>query len=130
VNAATEADPAAAVNDATDGGAHGVLITAPALAAFHQGVAMTRRRGTCVLVGLPAGEFPAPLFEVVLKRITVRGSLVGTRQDLKESLRFAADGKVKADVERQPLAAVNDVLDRLHAGTVEGRVVLAVGGEG
>jgi propanol-preferring alcohol dehydrogenase len=29
---------------------------------------MTRRRGTCTLVGLPPGEFPLPLFDVVLKR--------------------------------------------------------------
>jgi propanol-preferring alcohol dehydrogenase len=36
---------------ATGGGAHGVLITAPSLSAFHQGVAMTRKRGTCVLGG-------------------------------------------------------------------------------
>jgi propanol-preferring alcohol dehydrogenase len=46
-----------AVRKGTSGGAHGVLITAPSLGAFKQGVAMTRKRGTCVLVGLPPGEF-------------------------------------------------------------------------
>jgi propanol-preferring alcohol dehydrogenase len=59
---AKEGDPAAAVKKVTDGGAHGVLITAPSLIAFKQGVGMTRKRGTCVLVGLPPGEFPTPLF--------------------------------------------------------------------
>ena len=34
----------------------GVLITAPSLAAFKQGVCMTCKRGTCVLVGLTPGE--------------------------------------------------------------------------
>ena len=34
------------------GGAHGVLITAPSLHAFRQGVGMTRKWGTCVLVGI------------------------------------------------------------------------------
>jgi threonine dehydrogenase-like Zn-dependent dehydrogenase len=56
------------------GGAHGVLITAPSLSAFRQGVGMTRRRGTWVLVELPPGEFPSPVFDIVLKRIAVRGS--------------------------------------------------------
>jgi propanol-preferring alcohol dehydrogenase len=46
-------DPAAAVKKETGGGAHGVLITAPSLSAFRRGVGMTRKRGTCVLVGLP-----------------------------------------------------------------------------
>jgi propanol-preferring alcohol dehydrogenase len=108
VNAKT-GDPAAAVKKGTDGGAHGVLITAPSLGAFKQGVGMTRRRGTCVLVGLPPGDFPVPLFDVVAGCITVRGSFVGTRQDMAESLAFAAEGKVKADLELQPLAAINQI---------------------
>jgi propanol-preferring alcohol dehydrogenase len=62
---AKQGDPAAAVKKATDGGAHGVLITAPSLGAFKQAVGMTRKRGTCVLVGLPPGDFPVPLFDVV-----------------------------------------------------------------
>lgn len=112
------------VKKATDGGAHGVLITAPSLAAFKQGVAMTRKRGTCVLTGLPPGEFPFPLFDVVVNCITVRGSFVGTRQDMAEALAFAAEGKVKADVELQPLSAINQVIDRLGRGEVAARVVL------
>ena len=115
------------VKKVTDSGAHGVLITAPSLAAFKQGVAMTRKRGTCVLTGLPPGEFPFPLFDVVLNCITVRGSLVGTRQDMAEALAFAAEGKVKADIELQPLSAVNSVLDRLERGEVAARVVLDFG---
>src|ERR1700685_1827534 len=63
INAKT-GDPAAAVKKATGGGAQGVLITAPSLIAFKQGVGMTRKRGTCVLVGLPPGGFPVPLFDV------------------------------------------------------------------
>jgi alcohol dehydrogenase, propanol-preferring len=117
-------DPAAELKAATDGGAHGVLITAPSLTAFKQGVAMTRKRGTCVLVGLPAGEFPVPLFDVVANCITVRGSFVGTRQDMVEALAFAVEGKVKADIEIQPLSSINSILDRLKNGEVAARVVL------
>ena len=123
VNAKTS-DAAAKVKKATGGGAHGVLITAPSLEAFKQGVGMTRKRGTCVLTGLPPGEFPFPLFDVVLNCITVRGSLVGTRKDMAEALAFAAEGKVKAEIELQPLSAINQVLDRLARGDVPARVVL------
>jgi propanol-preferring alcohol dehydrogenase len=116
--------PEEAVKQATDGGAHGVLITAPSLGAFKQGIGMTRKRGTCVLVGLPPGDFPVPLFEVVANCITIRGSFVGNREDMAEALAFAVDGKVKADIELQPLSAINDVFDRLEHGKVAGRVVL------
>jgi propanol-preferring alcohol dehydrogenase len=117
-------DPVAAVKKGTGGGAHGVLITAPSLGAFKQGVGMTRKRGTCVLVGLPPGEFPTPLFDVVANCITIRGSFVGTRQDMAEALAFAAEGKVKADIELQPLSSINQVLQRLEHDDVASRVVL------
>ena len=121
---AKDGDPIAAVIKATGGGAHGVLITAPSLGAFKQGVGMTRKCGTCVLVGLPPGEFPTPLFDLVANCITIRGSFVGNRRDMAEALAFAADGKVKADIELQPLSAINNVFQRLAHGDVPSRVVL------
>lgn len=131
---ARELGAALTINSATDdpvkvverevGGAHGVLITAPSLPAFRQGIGMTRRRGTCTLIGLPPGEFPLPVFEVVLKRITVRGSLVGTRADMQEALALAATYGIAAHVETEPLEDINDVFDRLRHGKIRGRVVL------
>ncbi|WP_018316521.1 alcohol dehydrogenase AdhP [Bradyrhizobium sp. WSM2793] len=112
---------------ATGGGAHGVLVTAVSTAAFAQALKMVRRKGTVSLVGLPPGEFPTPIFDVVLKRITVRGSIVGTRRDLDEAVAFAADGKVKAEVTKVPLAQINDVFERMKAGKIDGRMVLDFG---
>ena len=123
VNAKNE-DAAAAVKKGTGGGAHGVLITAPSLIAFKQGLGMVRKRGTCVLVGLPPGEFPVSIFDVVASCITIRGSFVGTRLDMAEALAFAAEGKVKADIELQPLSAINEIFARLEHGDVASRVVL------
>ena len=46
---------------------------------------------TSVLNGLPPGDFPVSIFDVVLKRLTIRGSIVGTRKDMQEALQFAAE---------------------------------------
>ena len=86
------------------GGAQGVLVTAVSTIAFKQAIGMLRRGGTCVLNGLPPGEFPISIFDMVLNRYTIRGSIVGTRVDLEEALMFAAAGKVRATIETQPLA--------------------------
>ncbi|QDP20781.1 alcohol dehydrogenase AdhP [Bradyrhizobium cosmicum] len=124
---ALNADAVDKVLAATGGGAHGVLVTAVSTAAFAQALKMVRRKGTVSLVGLPPGEFPTPIFDVVLKRITVRGSIVGTRRDLDEAIAFAADGKVKAEVTKVPLAEINDVFERMKAGKIDGRMVLDFG---
>lgn len=118
------------VIEQTGGGAHGVLVTAVSVPAFSQALKVVRRKGTISLVGLPPGEFPTPIFDVVLKRITIRGSIVGTRKDLAEALQFAADGRVKAHIHRTTLDKINDVFADMKRGNVDGRMVLDIGRPG
>jgi propanol-preferring alcohol dehydrogenase len=108
------------------GGAHGVLVTAVSPKAFSQAIGMARRHGTVALIGLPPGEFGVPIFDIVLNRITIRGSIVGTRADLAEAWEFAGEGKVKARTEVQPIEAINAIFDRLRQGKVDGRVVVTL----
>jgi propanol-preferring alcohol dehydrogenase len=122
---AIKEDPAGTIQKKI-GGAHGVLVTAVSVNAFKQAMGMLRRGGTCVLNGLPPGEFPVSIFDLVLNRYTLRGSIVGTRLDLEEALAFAAEGKVKATIELQPLDSINDVFARLKQGKVNGRIVLDI----
>jgi alcohol dehydrogenase, propanol-preferring len=125
VNAAST-DAVAAVTEATAGGAHGVLVTAVSPRAFSQAIALTRRHGTVALVGLPPGDFPTPIFDVVLKGITIRGSIVGTRKDLGEALAFAAEGKVKAHIHEAKLDDINKIFADMKAGKVDGRMVVSL----
>lgn len=120
---ARQTDPAAFLKKEI-GGAHGVLVTAVSPQAFAQATGMLRRGGTMSLVGLPPGDFPLDIFGMVLNGITVRGSIVGTRLDLQESLQFAAEGKVRATVATERLENINDVFARMHRGEIEGRIVL------
>ncbi len=106
------------------GGAHGVLVTAVSAIAFDQAISMVRRGGTVVFNGLPTGDFPVSIFDTVLNGITIRGSIVGTRLDLQESLNMAAAGKVKATVTAEPLENINDIFERMRQGKIEGRIVI------
>jgi propanol-preferring alcohol dehydrogenase len=121
---AKDADAVAKVIEATHGGAHGVVVTAVSVPAFGQAIAFARRKGTVSLVGLPPGEFPTPIFDVVLKRITIRGSIVGTRRDLAEAISFAAEGKVRAHIHTVKLEDINRIFTDLGAGRVDGRMVM------
>ncbi|MCF3990417.1 zinc-binding dehydrogenase, partial [Pseudomonas aeruginosa] len=106
------------------GGAHGVLVTAVSNSAFGQAIGMARRGGTIALVGLPPGDFPTPIFDVVLKGLHIAGSIVGTRADLQEALDFAGEGLVKATIHPGKLDDINQILDQMRAGQIEGRIVL------
>lgn len=122
INAATE-DAVSRVQSAIRG-AQGVLVTAASREAFDQAFGMLHKRGTMSLVGLPPGDLDVPIFDMVLNAKTVRGSIVGTRKDLEESLTFAAAGKVKSHFSTDRLDHINHIFAAMKAGHIDGRVVL------
>ncbi|WP_303969230.1 alcohol dehydrogenase AdhP [Sporosarcina ureae] len=116
-------DPAEAIQQQV-GGVQAAISVAVSKVPFEQAYRSIKRGGTLVAVGLPHEELPIPIFNTVLNGVTVKGSIVGTRIDMKEALDFAARGKVKAQIETAPLSKVNEVLDKMAAGKINGRVVL------
>ena len=120
---ATSVDVATEIQRLVDG-AHGALVTAVSPKAFEQAFDMLRAHGTMSLVGLPPGRMSLPIFNMVLKRITVRGSIVGTRQDLEEALAFAGSGAVSAHFSWDRLENINDIFARMADGRIDGRVVV------
>lgn len=122
---ASRVDPVAEIASHL-GGVHGALVTAPSGPAFAQAVGMLRKHGTLSLVGIPPGDFPLPIFDVVLNRLTVRGSIVGTRLDLAEALALAADGHAKTHFTWDKLDNINAIFDRMRDGKIDGRVVLQI----
>lgn len=129
VNGAVE-DPVAALKEQI-GGVHAAVVTAVATRAFEQAVQILRPGGTAVYIGIPGGkadEVRASIYAIAGGELTIRGSNVGTRQDLNEAVAFALRGQVAAHIERQPLSAANEVLDRMRQGKLVGRVVLDIPG--
>lgn len=110
------------------GGLHGALVTAVSPKAMEQAYSMLRSKGTMALVGLPPGQICLPVFDTVLKRITVRGSIVGTRQDLEEALEFAGEGKVAAHFSWDKIENINAIFERMEEGKIDGRIVLDLNG--
>ena len=120
---ATKEDPATAIQAL--GGADQAIALAVSPRAFEQAYRSLRRGGTLVFVALPAdNEVHLPIFETVLNGITVVGSIVGTRQDVREVFELHAAGLTRVISEVRPLAEVNQAIADVEAGRVAARVVL------
>ncbi|MEK4028148.1 alcohol dehydrogenase AdhP [Pseudobacillus sp. FSL P4-0506] len=108
------------------GGVQAAVSVAVTKRAFEQAYQSVKRGGTLVVVGLPNDELPIPIFDTVLNGVSVKGSIVGTRMDMKEALDFAARGKVKAQIETAPLDQINEVFEKMVQGKINGRIVLTM----
>jgi len=106
------------------GGADAAIVLTPAPSAIEQAFRSVKRTGKVLLVGIASTRFELPVVDTVLKGIHVQGSFLGTRQDLDDALRLAAEGRVKAHVETHPLESAPELLERLHRGEVTGRAVV------
>jgi propanol-preferring alcohol dehydrogenase len=121
VNAA-EVDPAEAIQHL--GGADVAIVLAVAPTVFDQAFRSLNRGGRLVLVSLPAdGTLTIPVFETVLKGISVIGSIVGTRQDLAEVFALHAAGRTRVVAASRDLSDVNEAVAEVLAGEVPARLV-------
>jgi propanol-preferring alcohol dehydrogenase len=106
------------------GGADAAIALAAAPKPFEQAFGSLRRGGRLVLVGLPAhNEMALPIFQTVLKGITVAGSIVGTRVDLAETFELHASGHTKVIRETRKLEDVNESFAEVLAGQAPARLV-------
>ena len=107
-----------------DGGAHAAVVTAVAKSAFNSAVNAVRAGGTVVAVGLPPESMDLSIPRLVLDGIRLVGSLVGTREDLKEAFEFAKEGKVVPKVQMRRLEEINEIFDEMKQGKIQGRMVI------
>jgi len=115
-------DPVAAIQKL--GGADVAIALAASPGSFEQAFASLRRGGRLVCVALPAdGTMNIPIFDTVLKGITVAGSIVGTRNDLAEVFRLHAAGRTKVIATGRKLDDVNACFDEVLASQVPARLV-------
>lgn len=106
------------------GGAHATVVTAVAKQAFNSAVDCVRAGGIVVAVGLPPEAMDLSIPRLVLDGIEIVGSLVGTREDLREAFEFAAEGLVVPKVQKRPIEDVNTIFDEMQAGKFKGRMVI------
>lgn len=118
-----ETNPAEEIKNKV-GGVQAAVSVAVSKVAFEQAYHSVKRGGSVMLVGLPNDEIPVPIFDTVLNGVSVKGSIVGTRKDMAEALQFAADGKVKAIISTAKLDDINQVLEDMEKGQINGRVVI------
>jgi propanol-preferring alcohol dehydrogenase len=121
VNAA-ETDPVAAIQAL--GGADVAIALAVHPASFEQAFNSLRRGGRLVCVALPAeGTMAIPIFDTVLKGISIIGSIVGTRQDLAEVFELHAAGRTTVTAVSRKLEDVNPAIEEVLSGTIPARIV-------
>ena len=81
-------------------------------------------QGALVLTGLTADPLPVVPIALISTQRRIIGSVIGSRQDLREVLQLAVQHKIRPMTESYSLEEVNKVHDRLRANQVRFRAVL------
>lgn len=106
-------------------GPHAVLLVAVTEKPFQQATQYVRSRGTVVCIGLPANAvLSAPVFDTVVRMITIKGSYVGNRADTAEAIDFYRRGLINAPYKTIGLSKLQDVYKLMKDGVIAGRYVV------
>jgi uncharacterized zinc-type alcohol dehydrogenase-like protein len=86
---------------------------------------MLKRDGTMTLVGAPDHPHPSPeVFNLIFKRRTLAGSLIGGIPETQEMLDFCAEHGIGAEIELISADRINEAYDRVVASDVRYRFVI------
>jgi propanol-preferring alcohol dehydrogenase len=120
---ATVEDPAERIQAL--GGADVAIALAVDPGSITRAFASLRRGGRLVLVSLPKdGRLEVPIFDTVLKGVSIIGSIVGTRADLADVFALHAAGRTHVIAEERRLEDINAAFDEILAGRVPARLVI------
>lgn len=106
------------------GGADACLNFAPVSSTWQQMLKACGPRARIVLVALPTAELCFHASSIIERGLTVRGSADGNRQELRQLMKLAAEGRIQSQVTSVPFAEINSALQQLQDGKVTGRLVL------
>jgi propanol-preferring alcohol dehydrogenase len=106
------------------GGVHVALVTSGSKAAYDSAFAALRPTGMLLVVGLPAEDISFPPILMAAREARIQASAVGTREDLREVLALAAQGKIRCEVAARPLSQINEILGQMRRGEISGRIAV------
>ncbi len=110
----------------TGGGAYAVVDCVGSEASASLGLRSLARSGALVIVGMLGGALRLALPLMPLKDLTVRGSYLGSLEEMGELMSLVGTGRVTPiPRESRPLSDAQRTLDDLEAGSIVGRVVLS-----
>ena len=88
-------------------------------------IVLLKRDGAMVLVGAPATPHPSPgVFNLITKRRTLAGSMIGGITETQEMLDFCAEHGIVADIELIRADEINAAYERMLKGDVQYRFVI------
>lgn len=123
-DATVEAGPTAGEDIRALGGADACLNFAPTPKIWPMVVEAINPLGWVISVAMVAEPVPLVLEWLTYNGVRITGTSVGTRQELIDVLQIAGRHKLHIKTETITLDAVNDGLDRLATGKVDGRLVV------
>ena len=106
-------------------GPHAAILLAVQERPFQQATEYVRSHGVVVCIGLPANAtIKAPVFDTVVRMITIKGSYVGNRQDTQEAIDFFARGLIEIPYKTVGMSELGQVFTLMEEGKITGRYVL------
>lgn len=90
-------------------------------------ITLLRRDGTLTLVGVPEHDHPSPqVFNLIFKRRSVAGSLIGGIKETQEMLDFCGKHNLTSDIELIRMDEINEAYERMLKSDVKYRFVIDI----
>jgi D-arabinose 1-dehydrogenase-like Zn-dependent alcohol dehydrogenase len=131
INANTQIDTLHSTTKNNYPGVDATLVLTGAIPAYKYALAITKKHGTMMAVGLPSVEqLPIDLHDLIGRDITIKGSMLASIESARRMVKFVAQYGIKSEVKTYSLEEVPTKLwDDFHSPNMKGKLVVNVSTE-
>ncbi|KAI9925905.1 hypothetical protein ASPWEDRAFT_173995 [Aspergillus wentii DTO 134E9] len=103
--------------------ASATIVATGAVAAYKAAFAVTANHGRIIAIGVPKGEIPVSLLDMVKRDLSLVATNQGSKEELEEALEIAVQHQIAPEYEIRQLDQLNDGFQEMMKGESHGRLV-------
>jgi D-arabinose 1-dehydrogenase-like Zn-dependent alcohol dehydrogenase len=104
-------------------GVDAAIVLADSQSSFDYASELIRNGGKLMVLSFPPDGFRLNAFDLVIRRVSIEGSLIGSNRAMMDMFKFCLEHDVRARVKTYPFDKLNELVDDYHRG-VTGKLVL------
>jgi len=105
------------------------IIATDAIPAYEFAMDLTRTHGTVVVVGQPKEKIPVPYAQLIMRDLTLRGSVLASPEDCRDMLKMFAENDLEVRTKVYELEEIEQLIEDTHKPGMSGKMVVRIADE-
>ncbi|EJU02552.1 zinc binding dehydrogenase [Dacryopinax primogenitus] len=105
------------------------VVATDAIPAYRYALELTRKHGTVVVLGQPKEDIPVPYFQLIMRDLTIKGSVLSSPEDCQDMINMFAEHNLEVRTHVYKMEEISKLIEDTHKPEMSGKMVVRIAEE-